>query len=155
MENPSSQIDGHAMHTGDNGRPPDHVMQVSSSPVLERPGSTLEDGRGAKKQRNQVDPVSVDVVDESMETDEVANNGVTEAADARPSYARMAAKLPQQNSVRRNLNSENEIEVLDEDCTVDESGPFPIIRFSDKGLEAHTREEHTSGEPSVVDDRTP
>ncbi|KAL4378484.1 hypothetical protein GQ457_02G025250 [Hibiscus cannabinus] len=141
MENPSSLSDGHAMHTGHNGRPPDLVLQVSSSPVLERPGSPLEDGRGTKKQRNLADPISVDVVNESMETDEAVNNGATDeavnngvtgAAAARPSYARMATKLPQQNSVRRSLNSENEIEVLDEDCSVDESGPFPIIRFSNK-----------------------
>ncbi|KAK8597548.1 hypothetical protein V6N13_094951 [Hibiscus sabdariffa] len=171
MENPSSLVDGHAMHTGHNGRPPDLVLQVSSSPVLERPGSPLEDGRGTKKQRNLADPISVDVEDESMETDEAANNRVTGAAEARPSYARMAAKLPQQYSFRRNLNSENEIEVLDEDCSVDESGPFPIIRFSDKicfscgvyghsmegcrGLEERTGEVHTSGEPAVGDDRTP
>ncbi|KAK8515107.1 hypothetical protein V6N12_001267 [Hibiscus sabdariffa] len=129
VENPNTHVDEHAMQSGHIVRPPEQLLQVSSSPVLERLGSPLEDGRDTKKHRSQGDLVSGDMLNESMETYEVATNGENGPPKVRPSYAKMAATLPQQNSVRMNLNSENEIEVPDEDCIVDESGPFPTIRF--------------------------
>ncbi|KAK8577096.1 hypothetical protein V6N13_122091 [Hibiscus sabdariffa] len=116
VENPNTHVDEHAMQSGHIVRPPEQLLQVSSSPVLERLGSPLEDGRDTKKHRSQGDLVSGDMLNESMETYEVATNGENGPPKVRPSYAKMAATLPQQNSVRMNLNSENEIEVPDEDC---------------------------------------
>ncbi|KAL4304484.1 hypothetical protein GQ457_10G003160 [Hibiscus cannabinus] len=122
------------MHLGHIVRPPEQVPQVQSLPVLERLGSPLEDGRDAKKHRSHGDLIPKDMLNESMETNEVAITGENGSSDARPSYAQMAATLPQHDYVRLNLNKENEIEVPDEDCFVDESGPFPTIKIGYKAL---------------------
>ncbi|KAE8709559.1 putative beta-1,4-xylosyltransferase IRX14H [Hibiscus syriacus] len=99
-----------------NGRPPEGTAVISSTPVLERPGSPPTQNRDLKKARRisfeegslrREEPTDIEVV-EGMKT---GNAG---------------------NMASQSFYGADDIEVRDEDCVIDDSGPITMIKFSDR-----------------------
>ncbi|KAK9037435.1 hypothetical protein V6N11_022346 [Hibiscus sabdariffa] len=136
-------------HGNPSGRPPENITDLGVLPILERPTSPLdlEEQQLAKKSKG--DGTRVDFGDlpndaTYMETDVIHSEGPGEPQSdnsnlrGKETYASMAAKghPVNGNQVPENGFDSDEVVVLDEDCTVDESGRYPMIRFSDR---AHDR----------------
>ncbi|KAK9012129.1 hypothetical protein V6N11_040198 [Hibiscus sabdariffa] len=159
-ENPNSDNPNGVNLTGNNpngvpfglhgGQPPDMLAPLGRVQVLERPASPTElvSQRAAKKGKSNLD--HTEGMELESEAVEVLSAGVTDrAADPivmektggaavngvdKVSYAAMAAKPVSSNvSSGKSFNfTEEEVVVLDEDCLVDDSGAFPMIKFSDR-----------------------
>ncbi|KAK9015561.1 hypothetical protein V6N11_006663 [Hibiscus sabdariffa] len=128
-----------------SGRPPEGVPELGVLPILERPASPLasEEQQLAKKSRGFDSTVDLGgdpnaVI--NMDTDSIHSAGLGEFQNeksnlhGKETYAAMAAKGRSGNGVPAIVNDADpdEVFVLDEDCTVDDSGKYPTIRFSDR-----------------------
>ncbi|KAL4278310.1 hypothetical protein GQ457_03G020200 [Hibiscus cannabinus] len=148
MVNPSGggnqSLDFHGIP---NGRPPENITDLSGLPILERPASPLEleEQQIAKKSKGdgtRVDVGGVPCDATNMETDVMHTEGPGQPqgdnsnSSGKATYASMAAKGYSENGnqVPRTGFDFDEVVVLDEDCTVDQSGHYPTIRFSDMVL---------------------
>ncbi|KAK8672647.1 hypothetical protein V6N13_111012 [Hibiscus sabdariffa] len=122
-------------HGNPSGRPPENITDLGVLPILERPTSPLdlEEQQLAKKSKG--DGTRVDFGDlpndaTYMETDVIHSEGPGEPQSdnsnlrGKETYASMAAKghPVNGNQVPENGFDSDEVVVLDEDCTVDESG---------------------------------
>ncbi|KAL4279694.1 hypothetical protein GQ457_03G033660 [Hibiscus cannabinus] len=128
-----------------SGRPPEGVPELGVLPILERSASPLasEEQQLAKKSRgigSTVDTGGDPNTANSMDTDSMHSAGLGEFRNeksnlhGKETYAAMAAKGRSGNGMPAIVNDANpdEVFVLDEDCTVDDSGKYPTIRFSDR-----------------------
>ncbi|KAL4363347.1 hypothetical protein GQ457_04G016640 [Hibiscus cannabinus] len=112
MENPNDEdMRGVASYENPGGRPPEGMGQIGVISALERHSSPvdLEDQRLAKKGRNDDTEESKD-----MEVDFAEGSTSTDSVHVDTG------------------NRPDDVEVLDEDCIIENSGAFPIIRFSDR-----------------------
>ncbi|KAL4278661.1 hypothetical protein GQ457_03G021150 [Hibiscus cannabinus] len=128
-----------------SGRPPEGVPELGVLPILERPASPLasEEQQLAKKSRgldSTVDLGGDPNAAINMDTDSIHSAGLGEFRNeksnlhGKETYAAMAAKGRSGNGVPALVNDADpdEVFVLDEDCTVDDSGKYPTIHFSDR-----------------------
>ncbi|KAL4388900.1 hypothetical protein GQ457_09G004750 [Hibiscus cannabinus] len=152
MENPKlSDIDATGIMadgTMVNGRPPDGVPLVSSGPVLERPGSPLTAAVQSEAKRVRLpkeirlagDYTAMDVEGEPGLQE--GHKGVVELLSdsgqnpeiTRVSYANMVGRtLRKEDQFQDGVALDpNKVIVLDEDCTVNRTGKFPTIKFSER-----------------------
>ncbi|KAK9031567.1 hypothetical protein V6N11_055863 [Hibiscus sabdariffa] len=151
--NPSIPID-QDRYENPGGRPPERVGQVDVPLVLERPASpvVLEDQRIAKKGKSgegDGDGGSANTRVKDMDADcpeGMSVDGNTDErvdipgrhagdGDKQPlSYASVTAKGSTPEGIRQDdsLLDPDAVEVLDEDCVIDNSGAFPTIAFSER-----------------------
>ncbi|KAK8660892.1 hypothetical protein V6N13_051799 [Hibiscus sabdariffa] len=118
-----------------SGRPPEGVTEMGALPILERPASPLasKEQQLAKKSRGFDSVVDFGCDPNAainMETDSIHSERLGEPLNeksnlhGKETYASMAAKGRSGNgiSVLGNDTDSDEVVVLDEDCTVDDSG---------------------------------
>ncbi|KAL4296172.1 hypothetical protein GQ457_12G018930 [Hibiscus cannabinus] len=146
MVNPSSggnqSLD---FHGTTNSRPPENVSILGDLPILEQPASPLELEEQQIAKKSKGDGTRVDFGDETcdatnMETDVMHTEGPGQIpgddlnSRGKVTYASMAAIGTTENSnqVPGTGFDSDEVVVLDEDCTMDQSGKYPTIRFSDR-----------------------
>ncbi|KAE8719352.1 Caffeoyl-CoA O-methyltransferase 1 [Hibiscus syriacus] len=141
--------------SGVPGRPPDGIRKISSSPPHERPGSPLDDNRDQKRCENNRSTIVENPLWEAMETSNIENIhvsslGVMDVSDTsnesnqqpecnqmarangKPSYVNIvsgASEEKQQEAIPIGVDN---VIVLEEDCIMDKSGSFPMIRFSNR-----------------------
>ncbi|KAL4303605.1 hypothetical protein GQ457_10G024780 [Hibiscus cannabinus] len=134
-----------------SGRPPDPMVRMESSVVLERSGSptALEDQRNSKKSKGcgaehdgivigEEDMVMATEVeagsDGSREPDSTFDGGAPQQgvpAIGKISYANVVAQGQERNgTMGEDVLDPNKVVVLDEDCVISTSGDYPSIKFS-------------------------
>ncbi|KAK8694928.1 hypothetical protein V6N13_072471 [Hibiscus sabdariffa] len=147
MENPNDEdMRGVASYENPGGRPPEDMRQIGVISALERHSSPadLEDQRLAKKGRNgdtdESKDIEVGFAEGSTSADSVhvdsGELGLNGPNHANPpaSYAALVAARTHDDdrSGRKERLEPDDVEVLDEDCIIENFGAFPIIRFSDR-----------------------
>ncbi|KAL4326351.1 hypothetical protein GQ457_11G001160 [Hibiscus cannabinus] len=116
----------------DGGLCPDVVPQV----VLERPASPLGGDIRASKKVRSFPLENVDGVVAMEEGNEASQQAPNEAVDGgiglqRASYAAVSG-ASEKGAAGTGRNGMEDLVLLEEDCIVDDSGPFPSIEFSER-----------------------
>ncbi|KAL4319829.1 hypothetical protein GQ457_18G007350 [Hibiscus cannabinus] len=145
-----SEFSGAQIITFDNrsgGRPPDISSLTNIPPSLERSGSPVsEEGQRISKKGRNLDtsePVSVDSAMEEISSMDHGNLNVAVDAAAKPgdlNKSSGASKPTFRDMVtgggtsdrQKKALSELDVEVLDSDILINDSGPITEIKFSDK-----------------------
>ncbi|KAK8672631.1 hypothetical protein V6N13_110996 [Hibiscus sabdariffa] len=142
---------------GQNGRPPDDVVQLSCPSPLERsrdPGNPEHEpvDKKARSQEELLDASMMEVEDgqrdslfAEAETDIAGTTlvdpasggqerGHVENLKGRDSYASMVSRNSGPSGVQGGVRDAGsaEVTVLESDYVIDRSGPFPTVKFSDK-----------------------